>query len=37
MLKIIEGVVTGIVDNGYFLIDPETGKPTKLLGALLAQ
>ena len=29
VLKIMEGVVTGIVENGYFLIDPETGKPTK--------
>ena len=29
VLKIMEGVVTGIVENGHFLIDPETGKPTK--------
>merc|ERR1719199_1742695 len=25
----INGITTGIIENDYFLIDPETGKPTK--------
>lgn len=29
VLVIMEGIVMGIVKNNYFLIDPETGKPTK--------
>jgi len=29
VLVIMEGIVMGIIKNGYFLIDPETGKPTK--------
>ena len=29
VLAIMEGLVLGIIENGYFLIDPETGKPTK--------
>lgn len=29
VLVIMEGIVMGIIKNNYFLIDPETGKPTK--------
>ena len=29
VLVIMEGIVKGIIKNDYFLIDPETGKPTK--------
>jgi hypothetical protein len=29
VLKLIEGITEGIIKNDYFLIDPETGKPTK--------